>query len=66
MEIAGYFFDKTRLSEDLSGIEPFGMDETATTKDMIILRYLLIYTKKQWRISVMAKAIKRLLTLSRF
>ena len=26
------YVDKARLSEDLSGIEPFGMDETATAK----------------------------------
>ncbi len=41
------YVDKVRLSEDLSGIDVFGMNETATDKkDMIILRYLLIYTKK--------------------
>ena len=27
------YVDKARLSEDLSGIEPFGMDETATAKE---------------------------------
>ncbi len=46
------YVDKVRLSEDLSGIEPFGMDETATVKghDYITL-FVDLYKKAVTHIS---------------
>ena len=46
------YVDKARLSEDLSGIEPFGMDETATAKghDYITL-FVDLYKKAVAHIS---------------